>query len=72
MIPPAPIQNKTFNSAVWNEWFRQMRDQANSSATTVPWSIINFTGSNITSIATRDHNDLTTKQGGSVGEYYDL
>ena len=70
-IPPAPIRDP-FGSYTWEEWFRKMRDRALASVTSVTWSGIDFTGSNITSILTRNHNDLTTIQGGTSAEYYHL
>lgn len=70
-LPPAPIRDP-IDHYTWEEWFRQLRERANSSITSVSWGSIDFTGSNITSILTRDHNSLTTIQGGTSAEYYHL
>jgi len=43
-----------------------------SSAGGFAWSLIDKTGSNLTDLATRNHNDLQSIQGGSVGDYYHL
>ena len=36
------------------------------------WSVIDFTGSTITDIEDRKHNDLQTLQGGTSNQYYHL
>jgi hypothetical protein len=70
-IPPAPIRDP-WGSYTWEEWFRAIRNKAVESLTSVSWSGIDFTGSNITSILNRKHNDLTNIQGGTSAEYYHL
>jgi len=69
-LPPPPI-NDAPGSFTWLEWYRQLRNYVSTSGS-VPWSIINFSGSNITDIALRDHNQLQNTQGGSSGEKYHL
>ena len=39
---------------------------------TLSWSKVSKTGSNLTDIAARSHNDLQSIQGGAAGEYYHL
>lgn len=68
-FPPAP-RDKNLDSPVWRDWLNRVRTTLSSAGTL--FSELNFTGSNLTSIATRDHNDLTSKQGGTAGEYYHL
>ena len=70
-IPPPPIRDKV-DSFVWQEWFRQIRDRANDSLISVSWSGIDFNGSSISDIVSRDHNNLTAIQGGTTGEYYHI
>jgi hypothetical protein len=70
-IPPAPIRDP-WGSYTWEDWFRLIRNRATESLTSVSWSGIDFTGSNITSILNRKHNDLTNIQGGTSAEYYHL
>ena len=70
-IPPAPIRDP-WGSYTWEDWFRLIRNRATESLTSVTWSGIDFTGSNLTSLVTRKHNDLTNIQGGTSAEYYHL
>lgn len=67
-LPPPPINDKP-GSFAWLEWYRQLRNYVSTSGS-VPWYIINFSGSNITDIATRLHNTLQGLQGGTAGEMY--
>jgi hypothetical protein len=69
-LPPPPTTDQT-GSFAWLEWFRQLRNYI-STVGSVPWNIINFTGSTIANIATRSHNLLQSIQGGSSGEYYHM
>jgi len=69
-LPPPPV-NDAPGSFTWLEWYRQLRNYVSTSGS-VPWYIINFTGSNITDIASRAHNNLQGLQGGVGGEYYHL
>ncbi len=69
-LPPPPINDRP-GSFTWLEWYRQLRAYVSTSGS-VPWYIINFSGSNITDIAARDHADLQGKQGGTAGEHYHL
>lgn len=69
-IPPAPV-NAPVGSFYWLDWYEKVRNTLNS-ATSVLWSNIDFTGSNITDITNRSHNNLQTLQGGTAGEYYHL
>lgn len=65
-LPPPPI-NDTPGSFTWLEWYRQLRNYVSTSGS-VPWYIINFSGSNLTDIATRLHNNLQGLQGGTAGQ----
>lgn len=69
-LPPPPINEKP-GSFVWLEWYRQLRNYVSTSGS-VPWYIINFSGSNITDIANRSHNQLQDLQGGISGEMHHL
>lgn len=59
------------NSQRWLEWFRLISLEINE-ISTVTWGNINFTGSNITDIVSRQHNNLQLIQGGTSGQYYHL
>ena len=69
-LPPPPLQDEQ-GSFGWLEWYRQLRDYL-SSASSIPWAIINFAGSDLADIARRRHNDLQSIQGGAAGDYYHL
>jgi len=57
ILPPAPI-DAPFSSYNWADWYKKVRDAINAGAE-VAWSqITDFTGSNLTQIATRNHDDL--------------
>lgn len=70
MATPPPIQDP-MNSQRWLEWFRLISLELNE-ITSVQWSNISFTGSNITDIVSRAHNNLQSIQGGSSTERYHL
>lgn len=70
-IPPPPSPNSDFNDFSWKDWFRILRN-AIVDISIGAWSALNFTGSNITDIQTRHHNDLQLIQGGSSGQAYHL
>jgi len=69
-LPPPPVNDKP-GSFTWMEWYRQLRNYVSTSGS-IPWYIINFSGSNITDIATRNHNQLQGLQGGGANDYYHL
>src|SRR5579864_4747358 len=63
-VPPPPL-NSPSGSYYWLEWYTNLTNFLNGS--NIPWSNLNFTGSNIHDILTRHHNSLTTIQGGNAG-----
>jgi len=69
-IPNQPISN----THEWREWFFNLYQTLGGTGATNLFSNLNFTGSNITSIVNRAHNNLQGLQGGSLGgtEYYHL
>lgn len=67
-LPPAPI-NEPAGSFAWQQWYSELT-ALYSAAGAIPWTAIDTTGSNITDIASRAHNNLQTIQGGTTGEYY--
>ena len=70
VLPPPPI-NDAPGSFVWLEWYRELRNYISQSGS-VPWSVIDFAGSDISSISVRNHNSLQNIQGGTSGQYYHL
>jgi len=70
MVQPPPYQDAA-GSARWAEWYRQMNQEINA-ITSVAWSVIDFTGSDLADLATATHNTTTAKQGGAGTEFYHL
>lgn len=73
VLPPVPLLDEKKFPPAFKMWLNQI---ANIIAGTIEgiiaWGSINFTGSNITDIATRQHNDLQAMQGGVGNERYHL
>lgn len=70
-LPPPPIGEPP-ESLAWQQWYLQLANILGSSGGTIPWNLIDFTGSNITDLASRAHNNLQSIQGGSAGARYHL
>lgn len=70
-LPPVPYGSPP-GSSFWNDWYEKLRTLINTGTVTVTWSNIDFSGSNITDIVGRAHNNLQSLQGGTAGEYYHL
>lgn len=68
-LPPTPVGVPPGHS-YWNDWYEKLRDFIDNAVQF--FSDLDFTGSNITSIATRNHNDLQSFQGGASNDYYHL
>lgn len=62
-VPPPPL-NSPSGSYYWLEWYTNLTNFLNG--TNIPWSNLNFTGSNITDILIREHNSLQGIQGGTT------
>lgn len=71
LLPPTPVGVPPGHS-FWNDWYEKLRTVINQGNVSVLWGNINFSGSNITSIASRAHNNLQSIQGGAAGEYNHL
>jgi len=69
-IPPPPTREHDFSNN-WQLWLYRLREILGT-ISNFSWSLIDFTSSNITDIKTRNHNDLTSIQGGSTNERYHL
>jgi hypothetical protein len=72
-LGPPPLHTP-ITSPLWKRYFERLSNQLGGAqqGQLGYFTGLNFTGSNITSIATRTHNDLQTHQGGSSGERYHL
>jgi len=69
-LPPPP-KEAISNIFAWREWFYKLWQQV-TATTALYFNNLNFSGSNITSIEVRNHNDLTTLQGGTNLQRYHL
>ena len=70
-IPPAPVGEPP-ESLAWQQWFIAIGNLFASQTGTLAWSLLDFTGSNITDLASRAHNNLQTIQGGTAGSFFHL
>ncbi len=71
-LSPAPIQDLKQLPMSFQLWFNQLKQFVDAGTGSIPWTSVNKTGSSIADIATRNHNLLTTIQGGQATEYYHL
>jgi hypothetical protein len=68
---PRPPLKAAPGDFLWLEWYNKLYDTL-STAGSILWSSINFSGSSLSDIQTRQHAQLTGFQGGSAGERYHL
>ena len=71
-LPPVPLQDIKDLPYTLQEWLRKIRDLVSSAIGAIPWAVVDKTGSDLTDLVTRNHNDLQNKQGGTTSEYYHL
>ena len=69
-LPPIP-NNPVTDVFVWRDWFYKVSQLLVQQAS-IAWSSIDFTGSNLQDIQTRQHNALQNIQGGIASQYYHL
>lgn len=69
-LPPPPTKSPD-GSYAWVDWYRQLQQYVSQSGS-VPWSVIDFSGSDIADIQQRSHESLQSIQGGASGEHYHL
>lgn len=70
-LPPQPVGVPPGHS-FWNDWYEKIRDAFNSGQVATTWANIDFSGSNITDIVSRSHENLQGLQGGTAGEHNHL
>lgn len=68
-LPLADIGDFPFS---FQEWLRQIQLLVGGTTGLIPWANVSKTGSNLTDLVTRVHNDLQSIQGGAAGEEYHL
>lgn len=69
--PPPASSPSDFASPAWQNWFARLATKVRAAAQLL-WTQIDFTGSDLTSLVTRNHNDLQNIQGGAAGDYQHL
>lgn len=69
-LPPPPTRAES-GDFLWVDWYNKLNNLLNTGGV-VAWTSINFSGSSISDIQSRDHSQLTGLQGGTAGEYYHL
>lgn len=70
-FPPPPLNDASSRfSRPWHLWYDRLSKFLSDTAGLIPWASISKSGSNLTEIATRNHNDLQNVQGGTTGERY--
>jgi len=69
-LPPIP-NNPITDVFVWRDWFYKV-SQALVQQASIAWTSLDFTGSNLRDIVTRQHGALQDIQGGIPGQYYHL
>jgi|TARA_R110000787_G_scaffold173091_1_gene285689 hypothetical protein len=70
-IGPPPRQNTKFDE-VWRTWISRWFAASGGTANAGSFNGLNFTASNITSILTRNHNNLQTIGGGASNNYFHI
>lgn len=66
-LPPNP----NTGDSLFNRWLILLRKRVDS-AGQILWSALDFSGSNLTDLETRNHNDLQNIQGGATGDHQHL
>lgn len=69
-IPPPPTSSK--DGTIWNNWYLSIKDAINNVRTDLKWVNLDFTGSTLTDIQSKSHQDLDSLQGGSSTERYHI
>ena len=69
-IPPPPVHSE--DKSIWNNWYIAVKDAINNLRSDLKWINLDFTGSNITDVQSRSHQNLQNLQGGSSTERYHL
>jgi hypothetical protein len=69
-LPPPPTRAASGDFA-WTSWYNQLYTLLSTTGS-VSWALVNKAGSSIADLATKNHNLLTSMQGGTSGQYYHL
>ena len=69
-LPPPPTRAANGDFA-WTAWYNSLYTLLSTSGA-VAWDLVDKAGSSIADLVDKSHNLLTSKQGGTTGEYYHL
>ena len=69
-LPPPPTRAGAGDFA-WTAWYNQLYVLLNTNGS-VSWDLVNKAGSSIADLQNKNHNLLTSIQGGTTNEYYHL
>lgn len=69
-LAPAPVHADA-GTFIWTDWYSQLTQYLNN-GNSIPWSVINKSGSSLADLTTRAHSMLTSVQGGNATEQYHL
>ena len=68
-LPPAP-QGNDISSYAWKDWFTKIQQVLTGTVSgSIGWASIDFSGSNLTDIQTKSHENLDNLVGGGVGDH---
>lgn len=71
-LQPPPIKDLKEMPYSFQKWYEQLRNFISSASGTIPWTTVSKTGSNLTDLVTRNHDNLQTISGGAASDYYHL
>jgi hypothetical protein len=69
-LPPPPTRAAA-GDFVWVAWYNDL-NRALSQGGSIAWTVVNKAGSSIADLQNKNHNLLTSIQGGIPGEHYHL
>lgn len=69
-LPPIPLKDIKDLPYTFQEWLRNIQGILSSGGVT--WSLLDFSGSELSDVVSRDHAVLQNIQGGTSNEYYHL
>ena len=69
-LPPPPTRADS-GDFIWTAWYNSLYTLLSTTGS-VAWDLVNKAGSSIADLQNKNHNLLTSMQGGTTGEYYHL
>jgi hypothetical protein len=71
-LQPSPYQDIKNTPIALQIWYNQVRQFVGGGLGSIPWSSVSKSGSNITDIPLRDHENLTNIFGGAAANHYHM